>query len=104
MDDLLRQLIDGQKEQTELLRRYLWRLRFSLLGLLLLTTATAIGLGILVYEQRTKTASVAPTTATFTVAPSQGTLILSTPPSPNSTFGPATNGSISNGGSLRLGP
>ena len=103
MDDLLRQLIDGQKEQTELLRRYLWRLRFSLLGLLILTTVTAIGLGILVYEQQTKTASVAPTTATFTVAPSQGTLILSTPPSPNGTFGPATNGTISNG-SLRLGP
>jgi hypothetical protein len=103
MDDLLRQLIDGQKEQTELLRRYLWRLRFSLLGLLLLTTVTAIGLGILVYEQQTKTASVAPTAATFTVAPAQGTLILSTPPSPNGTWGPATNGAAGTG-SIRLGP
>jgi hypothetical protein len=52
MDDQLQQLIDLQKEQNQLLKRYLWRFRFSLLGLLLLTTATAIGLGVLVYQTR----------------------------------------------------
>jgi len=51
-DQLLRELIAGQKEQTELFRRYLWRMRFSLLGLLLLMTITCVGLGILVYELR----------------------------------------------------
>jgi hypothetical protein len=53
-DELLREIIAGQKEQTELFRRYLWRLRFSLLSLLLLTTATAIGLGVLVYVFRSR--------------------------------------------------
>lgn len=51
-DELLRELIAGQKQQTELFRRYLWRLRFSLLSLLLVTTATAIGLGIMAYKQQ----------------------------------------------------
>jgi hypothetical protein len=44
--DLLRELITLQKEQNTLLKRYLWRLRFSLLTLLLITTATAVTLGI----------------------------------------------------------
>ena len=50
MHDELKVLIDLQREQNALLKKYLWRLRFSLLSLLLLTTATAVGLGILVYK------------------------------------------------------
>lgn len=49
---LLQDILNQQKEQTELFRRYLWRLRFSLLGLLLLMTLTAVGLGIGVYLTR----------------------------------------------------
>src|SRR2546430_1791806 len=90
-DQLIRELITGQKEQTELLRKYLWRFRFSLLSLLLLTTATAVGLGILVYENRTKPAPVTATittggsypistsSGTWSAPSSQGTLILSSP-------------------------
>jgi hypothetical protein len=70
-DQLLRELIDLQKEENQLLKRYLWRLRFSLLSLLLLTTVTAIGLGILVFKRQPK---VIPTP---TIAgPSTGTLQL----------------------------
>jgi hypothetical protein len=54
--DLLRELITLQKEQNTLLKRYLWRLRFSLLTLLLITTATAVILGI----YATRKNSVAP--------------------------------------------
>jgi len=73
-DQLLRELVAGQKEQTELLRRYLWRLRFSLLGLFLLMTATAIGLGILVYENRPKPSIAIPTlSVSGTTLPSSGT-------------------------------
>jgi hypothetical protein len=57
MDDQLQELIDLQREQNHLLKRYLWRLRFSLLGLLLMTTATAIGLGVMVYQTRPRTPS-----------------------------------------------
>ena len=48
--ELLRQLIDAQKEQTELLRKHvlpLWtRIRFSLLMLLLMMTLMSVGLGV----------------------------------------------------------
>ena len=54
MDDQLQQLIELQKEHNQLLERYLWRFRFSLLSLLLLTTITAIALGFLVYREETK--------------------------------------------------
>lgn len=77
MDDgLLRELIDLQKEENQLLKKYLWRLRFSLLSLLLLTTATAIGLGFLVYEKQAKIvlpAPTAPTTSTNAPTTSTGT-------------------------------
>ena len=60
MDDetnkLLRQLIDLQKEQLELTRKNLlplWtRIRFSLLGLLLLMTLVAIGVGLTAFAVR----------------------------------------------------
>ena len=104
-DQLIKELVAGQKEQTELLRRYLWRLRFSLLGLFLLMTGTAIGLGILVYEIRPKPLTAAPTfsvsgttipnsvTSTWTPYSGQGTLTISSS-SPLQT-GVVTNGASS---------
>jgi hypothetical protein len=56
MDDksnqLLQEILNQQKEQTELFRRYLWRLRFSLFGLMLLMTLVGVGLGIGLYVAR----------------------------------------------------
>ncbi len=49
-DNLLRELIAGQKEQTELLRQHLARIKFSLRTLLIVMTLLAIGFGILAYE------------------------------------------------------
>jgi hypothetical protein len=60
MEEKLQQLIDLQTEQNQLLKRYLWRIRFSLLGLLLMTTAVAIGLGFVAYHTRPHTAKPAP--------------------------------------------
>jgi hypothetical protein len=60
MDDQLQQLINLQREQNELLKKHLWRLRFSLFSLLLLTTATAVGLGFLAWQFQAKFS--APTT------------------------------------------
>lgn len=51
-NDLLRELTVLQKEQNDLLKRYLWRLRFSLGTLFLLMTAVCVGLGTVVYKLR----------------------------------------------------
>ena len=67
MDDeskqLLRQLVDAQKEQTELLRKHvlpLWtRIRFSLLALFVLMTLMATGVGFTVLAIRSMNASTA---------------------------------------------
>lgn len=56
MDDQLQELINLQKEQNQLLKKYLWRFRFSLMALLLVTTATAAGLGLFVYQSTQKQA------------------------------------------------
>ena len=63
MDNQLQELIELQKEQNQLLKRYLWRLRFSLLTIMLMMTGVCIGLGFLVYETKSK---VAPPMLTFT--------------------------------------
>ena len=59
--ELLRQLIDAQKEQTELLRKHvlpLWtRIRFSLLMLLLMMTLMSVGLGVTLMAVRSKNAT-----------------------------------------------
>lgn len=55
MDDQLQQLIELQREQNGLLKHYLWRLRFSLYGLLLMTTALAVALGIVAYRTQPTT-------------------------------------------------
>jgi hypothetical protein len=52
MDDKLQELVALQKKQVELLEKYLWRVRFSLATLLLLTTGTCIGLGYMDYRMR----------------------------------------------------
>lgn len=62
MENKLQELIDLQKEQNELLRRHLWRLRFSLLSLLLLITLVAVGLGVVVYQTRPKAGAPVPPT------------------------------------------
>jgi hypothetical protein len=60
MEEHLQRLVELQTEQNQLLRKYLWRIRFSLLTLLLLTTAVCCGLGFLVYKQQTARQIVAP--------------------------------------------
>jgi hypothetical protein len=83
MDDQLQQLIELQKEQNQLLKKYLWRLRFSLLSLLLLTTITAIGLGLLVYREQARVNSTFPPTAGssgFIDVVDATELFISTPP------------------------
>src|SRR6185369_11149728 len=52
MEVLLQRLIQLQTEQNELLKKHLWRLKFSLLTLLVLTTAICCGLGLMVYQER----------------------------------------------------
>jgi hypothetical protein len=60
-NELLRQRIDAQKEQTELLRKHvlpLWtRIRFSLLALFVLMTLMAAGVGFTVLAVRSTNAS-----------------------------------------------
>jgi hypothetical protein len=52
MDNQLERIIQLHEEQNALLKRYLWRLRFSLLGLLLLTILSAIALAFISYKLR----------------------------------------------------
>jgi hypothetical protein len=59
MDDHLQQLIELQKKQNALLEKYLWRFRFSLLFLMLMSTGLCIGLGFIVYQARPKVATPA---------------------------------------------
>ena len=67
MDDeskqLLRQLVDAQKEQTELMRKHvlpLWtRIRFSLLALFVLMTLIATGVGFTALAIRSMNAPTA---------------------------------------------
>lgn len=58
MDDqteLLRQILEAQREQNGLLKKHLLRIRFSLMGLLLITSFTAFGLGLTVFIVRPRT-------------------------------------------------
>ncbi len=62
MDAQLQQLVELLTEQNQLLKKYLWRFRFSLLTLLLLTTAICCCLGFIIYTQHTssRAATVSP--------------------------------------------
>ncbi len=70
MDDQLQRLIELQTEQNQLLKKYLWRFRFSLLTLLLLTTAICCTLGFVIYKQQAaQRAMFAPTPITVWTSP-----------------------------------
>jgi hypothetical protein len=77
LKQLLRQLVDAQREQTELLRKHvlpLWtRIRFSLLALLLLMTVVAIGSGFTVWAVRSANTPVHATATAVWTVPTQGT-------------------------------
>jgi hypothetical protein len=70
--EILRQIVEAQKEQTELFRKHvlpLWtRIRFSLLALLLVMTMMALGLGFV--AMRIQPASVV-TPTTVNAVPTQ---------------------------------
>jgi hypothetical protein len=91
MDDeskqLLRLLIDAQREQTELLRKHvlpLWtRIRFSLLALLALMTLMATAVGFTAWAVRSMNASTPmPQTATTIGTAPTATLQVWTAPAP----------------------
>jgi hypothetical protein len=77
LKQLLRQLLDAQREQTELLRKHvlpLWtRIRFSLLALLLLMTAVALGSGFTVWAVRSANTPPPATATRVWTLPTQGT-------------------------------
>ena len=60
MELQLQELIELQKEQNQLLRKHLTRIRFSLWALLLLTTFTSTALGIYAYTNRSQQRAAAP--------------------------------------------
>jgi hypothetical protein len=79
MEEQLHELINLQREQNVLLKRYLWRLRFSLLSLLLITTAIAVVLGFVIYQDRSNLSPPTPSTTGFwSTNQSQGILMLTT--------------------------
>jgi hypothetical protein len=55
--DEQQQIIELLREQNQLLKKYLWRVRFSLLFLMLMTTAICLGLAIVVYQGTPKVAA-----------------------------------------------
>src|SRR5262249_25012553 len=61
MDAQLQQIIELQTEQNQLLKRYLWRIRFSLLTLLILTTLISLGFGFVIYSEQRKSVGTFPT-------------------------------------------
>src|SRR5215204_1456797 len=102
MDSQIQQLIELQTKQNQLLERYLWRFRFSLMTLLVLTTGICICLGVMIYLQPTapRPAPAGPwTTPTgITYAPATGNPVDPVPimPTNNAQFQPVfptfTNG------------
>lgn len=72
MDEQLQQLIELQTEQNRLLRRYLWRVRFSLFGLLVMITAVAIAFGVVAYNERRQTPPSVPAPVRIVVPPMNG--------------------------------
>ena len=96
-NELLRQLIDAQKEQTELLRKHvlpLWtRIRFSLLALFVLMTLMATGVGFTVLAIRsTKSSTPTRPPAITTFAGPTGTLQFLMTPIPDDLTRPISRG------------
>jgi hypothetical protein len=87
MDPQLQQIIELQTEQNRLLRKHLWRIRFSLLTQLLLTTAVCCGLGFLVYQLNRPASAPSPLTPPFypvppTLSPSGPAVLPESTPKP----------------------
>ncbi len=95
MEDLIRELIAAQKEQTELLRQFLTRVRFSLLSLLLLTTGIAIVLGVVAYRQHTARTAAAVAVPTGFGGPVQPALPPNYSPAATYQFTPVIPASVS---------
>jgi hypothetical protein len=92
MDDQLQRLIELQTEQNQLLKKYLWRFRFSLLTLLLLTTGICCSLGFVICKQRQPAPTAVYTSPTSPVLTSNtGTVLL-------------TSGTLGNPTSITLSP
>lgn len=82
MDSQLQQLIELQTKQNRLLERYLWRFRFSLITLLLLTTAICCGLGFVIYTQQISSrngVTIVPGTGLFPSNPNVSLQITTSP-------------------------
>ena len=78
MDEQLQQLIELQREQNQLLKRHLVRLRFSLATLLVLTTVACLALGYVSYRMR---GAIYPVPAPRTLGPAPPTpLSFNSPP------------------------
>jgi hypothetical protein len=83
MDVQLKELIELQREQNQLLKKYLWRFRFSLITLLLLTTATCCCLGFVIYTQkRGAVATAPPPVVAFPAGTTVTSTLISDPPRP----------------------
>lgn len=80
--DTQQQIIELLAEQNQLLKKYLWRVRFSLSALLLLTTGVAILLGVVAYRQHTARAAAAVVVPTAFVGPVPPVLPPNSPASP----------------------
>ena len=73
MDDkstqLLEDILNQQREQTDLLRKNLWRIRFSLRALLILMTLVAVGLGYVANTTRTQNTNARRASVNVIIAP-----------------------------------
>jgi hypothetical protein len=69
MDAQLQKLIELQTEQNQLLKKHLWRFRFSLSTLLVLTTGICICLGVMIYSLRAVIFLRPAPTATWPIGP-----------------------------------
>src|SRR5262245_33740313 len=64
-DDLLAELVKGQREQTELFRRHLTRLKYSLRTLMLLMTFTCCLLGFWAWKSNTTPINTRPSVSSL---------------------------------------
>src|SRR6187455_2079617 len=65
MDNQSQEIADLLREQNQLLKKHLWRLRFSLFSLLVLTTVTCITLGYSTYRTHFASTATIPASASY---------------------------------------
>src|SRR5882757_2762206 len=87
MDAQLQQIIELQTEQNQLLKKYLWRFRFSLITLLLLTTAICCCLGFVIYTQQTSSGAAPKVMKKFTTTTPTGEVTKTTTPVGDGVYG-----------------